>query len=867
MQMLDAVINLKDNFSNTLATIDNNAKNFQRTMQNTGRDVWRTGSKVEGAGKTMTKGLTVPLLGMAAGAVKVGMEFESSMSEVAATMGITVDEIENGSESFELLKETAREMGKTTQYSSSEAAEALNYLALAGYDAEKSAEMLPKVLDLAAAGGLELAHASDLVTDSMEAMGLTMDQADTFIDQMAKTAQKSNTDVAQLGEAILVVGANGRELAGGTQELNTAIGLLGNAGIKGAEAGTKLRNIIMAMTPTTAKASEAFEQLGVDSYDAQGNLRPLNETMLDISKSMEGMSSKEKTELLSQIFNKQDLAAASTLLASVTQDTNDLDYALEQMGISTRDLGINLDDMIPIMESVGSEQEAVNYIMDQFGTTTDEAQAIYEGLMGVMGDESAWEKLEGHIGNAEGTAKEMADTLMHNLRGAFIKIKSALSGFGETVYDVIKPSLETAAEYVQKFIDKLNGLSEEQVETLVQVAKWIAIAGPVLLAIGKITKVVGKGYFVFADLAGAISKAGGVMKWLSSPAMIIVGVLAGMIAVGILLWKNWDTIREKAEEIFPGISETITTVLGTIKDVVMNVIEVVGEIVSIAFEALKTAVRVTLEFIGQFWAEHGESIKEIVSLMWELIQELFALGAEWIQTTVANALEWIREFWSNHGETITTIASAMWDLISGIIDGAMTFIQGVISVVLGIIQGDWDRVWEGIKLMFQGVMDAIIAAWNAAKEVISSAIEGVVDAATDKFHSAVDKAREAWQSLKDFLSNPIKGTVNAVKKGAGWVKDKIGNNYMGTDHWRGGPTWVHEKGPEIIDLPSGSRVYPHSKSLDMARSEGRAEASKTGGGITVSVTGNTFHVRKESDIDAIASELANKLTDTALNMA
>lgn len=865
--MLDAVINLKDNFSNTLNTIDSNAKNFQRTMQNTGRDVWRTGSKVEGAGKSMTKGLTVPLLGMAAGAIKVGMQFESSMSEVAATMGITVEEIENGSESFELLENAAKEMGATTQFSASEAAEALNYLALAGYDAEQSAEMLPKVLNLAAAGGLELAYASDLVTDSMEALGLSTDQADIFIDQMAKTAQKSNTDVAQLGEAILVVGANGRELAGGTQELTTAIGLLGNAGIKGSEAGTKLRNIIMAMTPTTDKAAGAFKQLGVDSYDAQGNLRPLNETLLDMSKSMEGMNSKEKTELMSQIFNKQDLAAASTLLASVTQSTGDLDYALEQMGISTRDLGINLNDMIPIMEGMGSEQEAVNYIMDQFGATTDEAQAIYEGLMGVMGDESAWTELEGHIESAEGTAKEMADTLMHNLKGAFTRITSALEGFGIKVYEVLQPTLESAADFVQRFIDKLNSLTDSQIETLVEVAKWVAIAGPVLIVIGKLVKTVGKGYFMFADLAGAISKAGGVMAWLNSPAMIVLGVIAGLIAVGILLWKNWDTIREKAEEIFPGIGETIMTVLGTIKETIMNVVEFVGGLVSIALEALKTMVQVALEFIGLFWSEHGESIKEIVSLLWELVQAVFSKGVETIKEFVSNGLEFIRNFWSEHGESIKTIASAAWDLISGIIDGAMTFIQGVINVVLGIIEGDWSRVWSGIQTMFEGVMNAIKAAWNGVKELLSVVIKGTVDAITDKFHSAVDKAKEAWEGLKKFMKNPIKGTVNAAKKGVGWVRDKIGNNYQGTNNWRGGPTWVHEKGPEIIDLPSGSRVYPHSKSLDMARNEGRAESKQATGGVSVSVTGNTFHVRKESDIDAIASALASKLTDTAMNMA
>ena len=187
-------------------------------------------NKLETLTKTGLKGLTTAvgavggaIVGLGAAATTVGMDFESSMSQVAATMGITVDEIANGSEAFELLENAAKEAGKTTKYSASQSAEALNYLALAGYEAEEAVEALPTVLNLAAAGGLDLAYASDLVTDSMSALGLEMDSLEGFVDQLAKTSQKSNTSVAQLGEAILTVGGTAKTLAGGTTELNTAL--------------------------------------------------------------------------------------------------------------------------------------------------------------------------------------------------------------------------------------------------------------------------------------------------------------------------------------------------------------------------------------------------------------------------------------------------------------------------------------------------------------------------------------------------------------------------------------------------------------------------------------------------------------------
>lgn len=159
-------------------------------------------SKLSGIASTGLKGVATVVVGTATAigglgvaATKVGMSFESSMSQVAATMGITAEEIANGSESFEMLKQAAKDMGATTQFSASQAGEALNYLALAGYDAEKAVQTLPTVLNLAAAGGMELGEASDMVTDAMSALGDKAGTAESFVDKLAKTSQKSNTSV------------------------------------------------------------------------------------------------------------------------------------------------------------------------------------------------------------------------------------------------------------------------------------------------------------------------------------------------------------------------------------------------------------------------------------------------------------------------------------------------------------------------------------------------------------------------------------------------------------------------------------------------------------------------------------------------
>lgn len=260
----------------------------------------------------------------ASAAADVGIAFEAAMSQVAATMGMTAEEVENGSDAYVLLSNSAKECGATTMFSASEAAEALNYLALAGYDAEKAAATLPKVLDLAAAGGLDLAYASDLVTDSMAAMGMETSQLDNYIDQMARTSQKSNTSIAQLGEATLVCAGTVSLTGQSLETMNTQLGILANNGIKGAEGGTHLRNVLLSLAAPTDKAAVTIENLGLQIEDSQGNMRDLNDIMIDLNSSLDGMSDVEKTKIINRIFNTTDIASVNALLKGTGKEYNNL---------------------------------------------------------------------------------------------------------------------------------------------------------------------------------------------------------------------------------------------------------------------------------------------------------------------------------------------------------------------------------------------------------------------------------------------------------------------------------------------------------------------------------------------------------------
>ncbi len=290
------------------------------------------------------KALADGIKSIAQSAMESGISFESSMSQVAATMGMTADEVRNGSREYMLLSDAAKECGKATMFSASESADALNYLALAGYDAEKAAATLPKVLDLAAAGGLDLAYASDLVTDSMGALGLETSQLDNYIDEMARTSQKSNTSVAQLGEATLVC-AGAVSLTGQSLEtMNASLGVLANNGIKGAEGGTHLRNILQSLAAPTDTAAEAISELGLQTSDSQGDMRNLADIITDLNEKLGEMSSTQKTQMISRIFNSTDITAVNALLKGMGEEYENLYTEISNCSGAAADMAKTLND-------------------------------------------------------------------------------------------------------------------------------------------------------------------------------------------------------------------------------------------------------------------------------------------------------------------------------------------------------------------------------------------------------------------------------------------------------------------------------------------------------------------------------------------
>ena len=548
--------------------------------------------------------------------VQESMNFDKAMSQVAATMGKSTSEIGE-------LSAFARKMGAETAFSATEAAEALNYMALAGYDSNTSMQMLPTVLNLAAAGGLQLATASDMVTDAQSALGLSLEETSTMVDQMAKASSKSNTSVGQLGEAFLTIGATARNVKGGTAELATVLGVLADNGIKGSEGGTHLRNAILSLQTPTKDGTIALQKLGMsyaDMYDDAGNMRALPEIFQQMSSAMEGMNQQQKDAIISGLFNKTDLAAVNALLGTTTERWNELGESIgDSAGAAEQMANTQLDNLagdVTIFNSALGEARlalmegitpALRSVV-QFGTKamTGLAKGFTKAwdVMGKAWDKtskvvgSTWETVSSWVGKAWKVTVEWVQDKWEVVKGAF---NSAAEWVSETAWPVVVEWANNAWDTVSsafadagKWVNKTWQTTVEWVQNA-----WSAVGAAFNIA----SDWVGQTFPTTVEwVQNAWSTVSGafdtVKEWAGKAFKTTINFVRGtwetvssaLDEVGQGIWENtvnfalgvWDqvpdAIKQSAKEVY---NNTVNFALGAWKDV-QNFIASIPEAINVA---------------------------------------------------------------------------------------------------------------------------------------------------------------------------------------------------------------------------------------------------------------------------------------------
>ncbi|MEG1287617.1 MAG: phage tail tape measure protein [Clostridium sp.] len=744
-------------------------------------------------------GVTTAVGGVGLASIKVGMDFESSMSQVAATMGMTSDEIANGSKEFELLSEAAKEAGRTTQFSASESAEALNYLALAGYDAEKSVDMLPKILNLAAAGGMELASASDMVTDSMSALGLSVNESDMFIDKIAKTSQKSNTSVEQLGEAILTVGGTAKVLAGGTTELNTTLGILADNGVKSAEGGTALRNMILALTPTTNKAIDAFKKLNVETYDANGNLRPVNETFAEMNDKLKELSQEDRTRVLSDIFNKVDLKSVNGLLASTVINTNDLRNELAGMGVDVEGCSDMMNYLASTFEKGEGKAEFMSYAMEEMSINTEQASFMYDYLNKNIGTSNTrFNELSGYIEDSAGAAANMAETLNDNLRGDLKELGAAVEGIGVAFsenFDVsARKSVQAVAETLNELTKKLS--SGELDNAISTIATTIAGIGSALLVLNIGSKIAG--------LIALISQAGGVFALLGAgitaiggPITLIVAGIAGVVAAIATLWNTNEGFRDAVTSAWEYIKQVASDVWG-------NICTLFTETIPNSFQSMCDFFAGIPEWFSNLWT----SVTDTFTQWGENISSFFTTTIpQWIE----DIKKWFSDFCTNTVEMFSEWGNNITSFFTNTIPQWVENIRVWFSELPG-------KIGEGLGMALGSIATWCVETWNYFSTNIPLWIEGISTWFSELpekiwawLNESINKVIDWGSELYNKASEAVTKTIGSVSTWFSELSTKIWTGLSssiqkiidwGSQTWNKASEWTNKTVTSIVQYMS-----------------------------------------------------------------
>ena len=654
------------------------------------------GNGIKGLTKTIAAATTAAAAAVGAiavAAVNVGKEFETAMSQVQATMLLDTDTAE-GAAAMATLEEAARECGRTTAFSATEAAEALNYLALAGYDAEQAATALPTVLKLAGAGAMDLAAASDMVTDSMSALQIeaTEENLNSFADQLAQTASKANTSVAQLGEAILTVGATGANLAGGTTELNTALGILADNGLKGAEGGTHLRNVILSLQSPTDNASAALKSLGVDVYDAEGNMRGLNNIFGDLSSAMEGMTQAQKDSIISTIFNKTDLTSANALLANCTDRWDELSAAIENSAGACEDMYSiqldNLDGDIKILQS-GLSDLGISIYQDLNGPLRSMTQ-LATGMVEELSAAYSEGGMQGMVGAIGGCLSEAVGVISEYVPQVVSMGVDLIGSFVQGIADNAGPLADAAAQTLTVFIDGLFSLVPQVllagIDIITQLASSITSQLPTLINNGTqaITNFVAG---IIQRLPTIISTALTLVQTLvnslgaNAPMLISAAIqLIGSLTTGIL--SMLPQLLQMGIQLILSLAQGLISNLPLILQMgVQIIISLVSGITQMLPMIIQGGIQLIISLIQGIIANLGNIAQAAVQIIITLATGLISA----IPQLIAAIPQLV-------GAIIDTILSTNWldvgiQIIKGLIDGIMSTGKSLWSAIKSLFTG------------------------------------------------------------------------------------------------------------------------------------------------------------------------------------
>ncbi len=764
------------------------------------------GNKFSAATGNLAKGAAVVAAGAAPLAAMIGTAatFEQAMSKVKAITN-------SSNEDMARLNETAQQLGATTQFSATQAAEAMSYLGMAGWKTDQIIAGMPGMLDLAAASGSDLATVADIVSDDLTAFGMSADQAGHMADVMAAASTNANTNVEMMGMTFKYAGAVAGALGYSLEDVSIATGLMANAGIKADQAGTSLRAIMTRLIDPPKDAATALDALGISAVNADGSVKPFRQTIMELREKFKGLSQSEKAQMASSIAGTE---AMSGFLAVVNVSDSDFDTLANAID--------NAD---------GASKQMANTMNDNAKGGAIQLQSAIEGVSIAIGSIflPTLARIAGAMAQAVGSVANWAKE-HQELVGIIITATAAIAGL---IMAVLAINVAAAGIMYLKnsFLLYKTVVSDANIvvrlwagATKVAAAAQMAFnavmsVNPIILIIMAILAAVAAFVYFYntnEKFRNMVISAWNAIKTTASSAWSAIVAAIGAAWEGIMsaaqagmdiLNGIWDAMVRAAQSAYAALMAIVAAFVAA-ASAVWRVILVAARVVWFAIKAVIVIVAVAITSV--MWA-----MAHAIMAIWQAIGPTVMAVWQGICSAVSSAIRIITGIVENMAMLLSTVWNGIVQAAQFVWNGLVMIVQGVMSAITFIIQGDiavitalwaflapiiiavWDAICSAVSMVvsvivsivsaagavIMAVWDAICAAamavWNAICAVVTmvvSVIMGIVDAATAMIMAAWDAiyqaAVSAWEAIVGVVQGVIDAVVSTVDEGIAWVEDK-----------------------------------------------------------------------------------------------
>ena len=774
---LNEASNAADSFDQSLEEVDDEANN----TTNGGLSAF--GVALGNLASEIISNLISKMKDMVAETIEVGKTFDSSMSQVAAVSGATADELDQ-------LRNKAKEMGSTTKFTASEAADAFNYMSMAGWKTEDMLSGIDGVLNLAAASGSDLATTSDIVTDALTAMGYSAGDAGRLADVMAAASSNANTNVEMMGQtfqyAAPIVGALGYNM----EDTAVAIGLMANAGIKADKAGTALRSVLTRLSAPPKECATEMEKLGLSMTDSEGKMKSLDQIMNDLRKAFSNLSETEQTAAAKHLAGAEAMSGLLAIVNAAPEDYNKLTDAVANAGFSIDDINKSLEDSGIQWENYSDKVWLANggiegladeiiYNVDKIGTSTEELRKYLETEYDMNADDAAKaiEAVTTAMENSQGAAERMAETMLDNLGGDMTLLSSKLEGVQLAIYEKFEPALRKGVEVLDKLLDVVQFVVDHSTEFIAALTGMATAIGA-YIAYTTALKVMENGWKSLTIVTKAQAAAQAALNAVMSlnPIGLVIAAIAGLVAAFVVLWNKsekfrnfwinlWEKIKAAATEIIDGIVTNFKAAWESIK--------AAWATVSDFFKGIWNAIKTIYSNTKNFFKDQFEGAWNGIKAVWGAVSGFF----KGIYDNIKNAFSSVGSFFKDKFQaaanntksafsTISDFFKGVWDNIKNVFSKAWKNIANVVQVglklIVELIKGYFSLITLPFRFIWENCGESITKTWKEILATVGKAINSVKEVVVKISADIASRISEIWNSITTAIKTIMAAIYNII---------------------------------------------------------------------------------------------------------